>query len=155
MWWCAIVVWTCTPKCEEECDERGSGVLYFEVHGDVNAAERMVNPPVIAPVTPPARSHAGRPAPSTSEKLPEPGLRQGVVQAEVKLEQEPKAYVAPREREVKQQQYWRPIFVDRPEIETIIERLDDFLSIHAGLYTDGLSWSIWLHSLPSKIDFIQ
>ena len=73
-------------------------VLYFEVHGDFNAAERVINPPVITPVTPQVRSQAGRPAPSTLEKLPEPGLRQGVVRAEVKPEQVPKAYMAPRER---------------------------------------------------------
>ena len=117
-------------------------VLYFEVHCDFNAAERVMNPPVIAPVTPPVRSQADRPAPSTPEKLPEPGLRQGVVRAEVKPEQVPKAYMAPRERVAKQQQDWRLIFVDRPEIETITELLDDFLSVSAGIYTDGLSRSI-------------
>ena len=58
-------------------------VLYFEVHGDFNAADRAANAPVSAPVTPPVRSQEGRPAPSTPEKLPEHGLRQGVVHTRV------------------------------------------------------------------------
>ena len=52
-------------------------VLYFEMHGDFNAADRAPNGPVSAPVTPQVRSQEGRPAPSTPEKLPERGLRQG------------------------------------------------------------------------------
>ena len=43
-------------------------VLYFEVHGEVNAAERGVNVEMSAPVTPPVRSQEGRQAPSTPEK---------------------------------------------------------------------------------------
>ena len=102
----------------------------------------MVIAPVIAPVTPPVRSQEGRPAPSALEKLPEPGLRPGVVHAEVEPEQEPKVQVTPREKQVKQRKYWRMLFVDRPATEHVIERLDEFVSIHADLGTDGLSRSI-------------
>ena len=52
-------------------------VLYFEVHGDFNAADRTANAPVSAPVTLPVRSQLGRPAPSTPEKLPERGPEAG------------------------------------------------------------------------------
>ena len=99
----------------------------------------MVIAPVIAPVTPPVRRQEGRPAPSALEKLPEPGLRPSVVHAEVEPEQEPKVQVAPREEQVKQQQDWRMLFVDRPATEHTIERLDEFVSVYAGLGTDGLS----------------
>ena len=40
-------------------------VLYFEVHGDFNAADRAANAPVSAPFTPPVRNQEGRPAPPT------------------------------------------------------------------------------------------
>ena len=96
------------------------GVLYFEVHGDFNAADRAANVPVSAPVTPPVLIQEGCPAPSTPEKLPERGLRQGVVHAKVEPEREPKVVwnnscvrEAPRKNEVKQQQNWRMVFVDR------------------------------------------
>ena len=62
-------------------------VLYFEVHGDFNAADRAANAPVSAPVTPPVRGQEGRPAP----RLPERGQRQSVVHAKVELEREPKS----------------------------------------------------------------
>ena len=65
-------------------------VLYFEVHGDFHAADRAANAPVSAPVTPRVRIQEGRPAPSTPEKLPERGQRQGVVHARVEPEREPK-----------------------------------------------------------------
>ena len=65
-------------------------VLYFEVHGDFNAADRVANPPVIAPVTPLVRSQAGCPATSTPAKLPEPGFRQSVVHAAAVPELVPK-----------------------------------------------------------------
>ena len=80
-------------------------VLYFEVHGDFNAADRTANTPVSAPVTPPVRGQEGR---------PERGLRQGVAHARVEPEREPKVHEAPRENEGKQQQDWRWVFVDRP-----------------------------------------
>ena len=84
-------------------------VLYFEVHRDFNAADRAANVPVSAPVAPPVRIEEGRSAPSTPEKLPERGLRQGVVHAKVEPEREPKVVcknsdlrVTPRKSEVKQ-----------------------------------------------------
>ena len=97
---------------------------------------------MIAPVTPPVRRQEGRRDAKKAaqlEKLPEPGLRPGVVHAEVEPEQEPKVQVAPREEQVKQQQDWRMLFVDRPATEHIIERLDEFVSVYAGLGRDGLS----------------
>ena len=69
-----------------------------------------------------------------------------MVHAEVEPEQEPKVQVAPRETQVKQQKDWRMLFVDRPATEHIIERLDEFVSIHAGLGTDALSRSICMLS---------
>ena len=44
----AIGVWTCSTKCEEVCAEHDCVVLYFEVHGDLNAADRAANAPVCA-----------------------------------------------------------------------------------------------------------
>ena len=104
------------------------------MHGDFNAADRAANVPVSAPVTPPMRIQEGCPAPSTPEKLPERGLRQGVVHAKVELEREPKVVcnnscvrVAPRKNEVKQQQDWRRVFVDRPKTYQITNCLDEIL----------------------------
>ena len=98
------------------------------------AADRAANVPVYAPVTPQVRIQEGRPAPSTPEKLPERGLRQGVVHAKVEPEREPKVvcnnscvHVAPRKNEVKQQQDWRLVFVDRPETYQITDCLDELL----------------------------
>ena len=105
------------------------------MHVDFNAADRAANVLVSAPVTPPVRIQEGRPAPSTLEKLPERGLRQGVVHAKVEPEREPKVVcsnscvsAAPRKNEVNQQQDWRLVFVDRPETEQITDCLDAFCS---------------------------
>ena len=109
-------------------------VLYFVVLGNFNAADRAANLPVYAPFTPLVRIPEERPAPSTPEKLPERGQKQGVVDAKLEPEREPKVvcnssceHVAPRKNEVKQQQDWRLVFVDRPETEQITDYLDDFL----------------------------
>ena len=56
-------------------------VLYFEVHGDFNAADRAANVLVSVPVTPLVRIQEECPATSIREKLPERGLRHGVVHA--------------------------------------------------------------------------
>ena len=109
-------------------------VLYFEVHGDFNAADRAANVLVSAPVSPPVRIQEERPAPSTPENLPERGLRQGVVHAKMEPEREPKVAcdnscvrVAPRMNVVKQQQDWMLVFVDRPETYQITNCLDEIL----------------------------
>ena len=69
------------------------------------------------------------------EKLPERGLRQGVAHPRVEPERGPKAgcnysdvRVAPRKNEVKQQQDWRFVFVDRLETFQIIDCLDKLVS---------------------------
>ena len=104
------------------------------MHCDVSATDGAANVPVSAPVTPPVRIREGCPAPSTPENLPERGLRQGVVHAKVEPERELKVVcnnicvrVAPRKNEVKQQQDWRLVFVDRPETYQITNCLDDIL----------------------------
>ena len=117
-------------------------ILYSEVHGDFNAADRAANVPVPAPVAPPVRSQLGRPAPSTLEKMPERGLGQGVAHARVEPERVPKGHVAPRENEVKQQQDWRLVFVDRPETEQIIDCMDEFMTTRECFHKDLLSRSI-------------
>ena len=62
-------------QCEKDCARtRQCRVLYFEVHGDFNAAGRAANVPVSAHMSPPVRIQEGCPAPSTPEKLPERGL---------------------------------------------------------------------------------
>ena len=93
-------------------------VLYFEVRGDFNAADRAANAPVYAPFTLRVRCQEGRPAPSTLEKLPEHGLRHGVVHARVEPERwatfecnDSDVRVAPRKNEVKQQQDWRLVLL--------------------------------------------
>ena len=58
-------------------------ILYFEVHGDFNAADRAAIAPVSAPATPPVRSQEGRQAPSTLEKQSEQRTRQDVVHAKL------------------------------------------------------------------------
>ena len=133
-------------QCEEECANK----LYFEVHADFNAGDRAANVPMSAPVTPPVRIQEGRPAPSTLEELPERGLKQGVVHAKVEPERELKSVcndscvrVAPQKNDVKQQQDWRLVFVDRPETEQITECLDDLLFGESiGFDRDTLSKSI-------------
>ena len=124
-------------------------VLYFEVHGDFNAADRAANAPVSAPVTPPVRSQEGRPAPSTLEKLPERGLRRGVAHAKVEPERKPKVGCnnsclrgAPRKNEVKQQQDWRLVFVDRQNTNRITDCLDELMGEKFGFDRDLLSMSI-------------
>ena len=105
-------------------------ILYFEVHGDFNAADRAANVVVSAPVSPPVRIQEERPAPSTRENLPERGLRHGKMEPE----REPKVAcdnscvrVAPRMNVVKQQQDWMLVFVDRPETYQITNCLDEIL----------------------------
>ena len=127
--------------------------LYFEVHGDFNAvytnvADRAANTPVPAPVTPRVRSQEGRQAPSTPEKQSEKSARQGVVHARVENEREPKfecsdsdVRVAPRKNEVKQQQDWRLVFVDRPETFQIIDCMDELTSTRECFHRDLLSRS--------------
>ena len=113
------------------------------MHGDFNAADRAANAPMSAPVTPPVRSQEGRPAPSTPEKLPEHGQRQGVVHVRVEPERELKVRVASRKNEVKQQQDWRQVFVDRPKTEPITDCSDELVfGENTGYDKDLLSRSI-------------
>ena len=130
-------------------------VLYFQVHGDFNAADRTANTLVSAPVTPPVRSQLEHPAPSTPEKLPERGLRQGVAHARVDPEREPKVHVAPREYEVKQQQDWRLFCVDRLETFQIIDCMDELMTTRECFHRDLLSRSIcvaaWLLEVSQKV----
>ena len=120
-------------------------VLYLEVHGDFNA-DRAANVPVCAPVTPPVRIQEGRPAPSTPENLPERGTRQEEMCAKVEPEREPTnsfVRVAPRKTEVKQQQDWKLVFVDRLETYRITDCLDDLMfDDNIGFDRDTLSRSI-------------
>ena len=55
-----------------------------------------------------------------------------MVHARVEPEREPKVHVATRENEVKQQQDWRLVFVDRPETYGITDRLDELMGENVG-----------------------
>ena len=65
-------------------------ILYFDVHGDLNAAERVANAPESAPVTPTVRSQEGRQTRSTLEKQSEQSARPDVVHARLEPDREPK-----------------------------------------------------------------
>ena len=58
------------------------------------------------------------------------------------LSESPKGHVAPRENEVKQQQDWRLVFVDRPEIFQIIDCMDELMTTGEYFHRDLLSRSI-------------
>ena len=96
MLWYAIAVWTCTSRSEEERAEHNRAEFCtLRCTAISMLLTRTANAPVSAPVTPPVRGQGGRPAPSTPEKLPERGPRQGVAHS-----RGPKARVAPQENEL-------------------------------------------------------
>ena len=75
--------------------------------------------------------------------------RQSVAHARVEPEQEPKVHAAPRENEVKQQQDWRLVFVDRPETFQIVGCMDELMNTRECFHRDLLSRSICVAaSLP-------
>ena len=190
-------------ECEEERAEHDSAVsCALRCTAISMLLTRTANAPVYCrPFTPPVRGQEGRPAPSTPEKLPERGLRQGVAHSrgpkervapqenelmntrecfqrdllsrsfcvaaclletsrEVRLrsvqtgpassapervaEARSKGNVvrvAPRTTEVKQQQDWRLVFVDRPETYQITD-CDELMGENVGFDRDLLLRSI-------------
>ena len=114
-------------------------VLYFEVHGGANAAERGATAMTHAPVTPPTRRQGGRQAPSTPEK-PQVKCQWpcGIHEGKEPQEKPPCEQIArvtralQREAEVKQQQDWSLIFVDREVIYPIIDCLEELVGAYTG-----------------------
>ena len=76
------------------------------------------------------RSIQAGPASLVPERVPKAGSKDSVVR------------LAPRSNEVKQQQDWRLVFVDRPETNGITDRLDELMGENVGFDRDLMSRSI-------------
>ena len=114
-------------------------VLYFEEHGEANAAGRGATAMTHSPVTPPMSKQEGRQAASTPKKQPVKCQRScGIHEGKELQEKLPCEEIArvmrtrQRDAEVKEQHDCRCIFIDREEIYPIIDCLEELVGAHTG-----------------------